>query len=168
MDISMHVEILDIESYTLDEGEIRAVAEMEMHPDVMKWELNNEQKDKSIEWYQEQFTEFFKETPTDPDQFCLVMKVDGTIGGFLGLHRMVDVDRSAGELGAVVHPDFQGLGLGTRLVKAGVEFARAKGFAIAKIETAIDNERILKIARKLGFSEVRRDGTAVHFVKGLS
>jgi RimJ/RimL family protein N-acetyltransferase len=167
-DIKMEVEILNIESYTLNELEIKAVAEMETHPDVRKWEMDDEHEDKSVEWFFEQFTEFFKKTPTDPDQFCLVLKVDGVISGFLGLHRMVDVDRNAGEIGVVVHPDFQGRGLGTQLVKAGIDLAREKGFKIARMETSTANRRLIKLAKKLGFSEFRRDGKSVHYLKDLS
>ncbi|MFX0100012.1 MAG: GNAT family N-acetyltransferase [Candidatus Hodarchaeota archaeon] len=164
----MDIEILDVESYALNEREIKAIAEMETHPDVRKWELDDEHEDKSVDWYFEQFTEFFKSTPTDPDQYCLVLKVNGVIGGFLGVHRMVDTDPDSGEIGVVVHPDFQGHGLGTRLVAAGVELAEKKGFKIARMETSTGNERLIKIAKKLGFSEFQMSEKSVHFLKRFS
>ena len=50
-----------------------------------------------------------------------------------------------------LHPDYQGKGIGTRLLKTSLEFAKKKGFKIALAEAAIENIASVNLAKKCGF-----------------
>jgi len=57
-------------------------------------------------------------------------------------------------LGWGLHPDYQGKGIGTELVKTGLNFARKKGFKIATAEAACENIASIKMAKKCGFKVI--------------
>ncbi len=50
-----------------------------------------------------------------------------------------------------VHPDYQGRGIGTMLLKKALEFAKKKGFKRAEAEMAIKNKGSWELAKKCGF-----------------
>ncbi len=50
-----------------------------------------------------------------------------------------------------VHPDYQGRGVATKLLKASLAFAKKKGFKRAEAEVAVENTASIKLAKKLGF-----------------
>lgn len=60
--------------------------------------------------------------------------------------------RHRGELGWIVHPDYSGQGIATKLVKAILKEAKNRGFKRAEAEAAIENIPSVKLAKKLGFS----------------
>ena len=55
------------------------------------------------------------------------------------------------DIGWVVHPDYQGRGIATDLVRTTLNFAKKKGFKRAEAEIAVPNKASVKIAKKLGF-----------------
>jgi len=50
-----------------------------------------------------------------------------------------------------VHPDYQGKGIGTQLLKFALNFAKKKGYKIATAEAALENVGSIKLGKKLGF-----------------
>lgn len=50
-----------------------------------------------------------------------------------------------------VHPDYCGKGIGTKLLKEALKFAKQKGFKRADAEIAEENIASMKLAKKLGF-----------------
>ncbi|MEK6848576.1 MAG: GNAT family N-acetyltransferase [Nanoarchaeota archaeon] len=90
----------------------------------------------------------------NPENICLVAvdksreKIIGSIfGGFKKDGRL----RHRIELGWGVHPDYQGRGIGTRLLETMLQQAKKKGFKRAEAEMAIENIASWKLALKFGF-----------------
>jgi len=59
--------------------------------------------------------------------------------------------RHIADIGWVVHPDYQGRGIATNLVRTALNFAKKKGFKRAEAEIAVPNKASVKIAKKAGF-----------------
>jgi RimJ/RimL family protein N-acetyltransferase len=55
------------------------------------------------------------------------------------------------DMGWGVHPNYQGNGIGTRLLKESLSYAKKKGFKRAEAEMAIENKGSWKLALKNGF-----------------
>ena len=55
------------------------------------------------------------------------------------------------DIGWVVHPDYQGRGIATKLVRVTLNFAKKKGFKRVEAEIAVPNHVSVKIAKKTGF-----------------
>jgi RimJ/RimL family protein N-acetyltransferase len=55
------------------------------------------------------------------------------------------------DMGWGVHPDYQGKGIGTTLLKESLKYAKKKGFKRAEAEMAIENKGSWKLALKNGF-----------------
>jgi RimJ/RimL family protein N-acetyltransferase len=55
------------------------------------------------------------------------------------------------DMGWGVHPDYQGKGIGTKLLRESLKFAKQKGFKRAEAEAATENIASVKIAKKCGF-----------------
>ena len=71
-----------------------------------------------------------------------------------------------GHVGMGVHPHYRGRGLGTRLLSACLDKARAQGLTRIELEVRADNTHAIHLYRKLGFVEegrmrqaMRIDGT---------
>jgi putative acetyltransferase len=71
-----------------------------------------------------------------------------------------------GHLGIGVHPDYRGRGLGTRLLRACIAKAWAKGLTRIELEARADNLTAIHLYQKLGFAQeaiksrgLRFDGT---------
>ena len=54
-------------------------------------------------------------------------------------------------MGWGIHPDYQGKGIGTKLLKESLRYAKKKGFKRAEAEMAIENKGSWKLALKNGF-----------------
>jgi ribosomal protein S18 acetylase RimI-like enzyme len=63
-----------------------------------------------------------------------------------------------------VDPSARGSGTGTALIEHAIEWMRAEGMAMAKIETLVQNERGQRLYPRFGFREVARQ---IHFVMPL-
>lgn len=77
------------------------------------------------------------------------------------------LDRDAG-IGRIpnlaVHPDYQGQGLGRRLIEAALNHMRKEGLDIAKIETLAQNDVGSSFYPRMGFREVARQ---IHYIRPL-
>nr|WP_281373086.1 GNAT family N-acetyltransferase [Kineococcus aurantiacus] len=87
----------------------------------------------------------------------LAAVVDGAVRGFGAVDLVVQPGRGA-LFGLVVHPAHRSRGLGTALVRALEERARARGARGAVLEVEVDNPRALALYERLGY---RRAGTTV-------
>lgn len=72
------------------------------------------------------------------------------------VHLVEEPDRARAEFAIVISPDCAGRGLGTRLMRRIVSYARDRGIGEVWGSVLPENRRMLDICRALGF-EVRRD-----------
>jgi len=84
------------------------------------------------------FIAFDKDNEKIVGSVCISFKKTGRIR-----HRV--------DLGWGVYPDYQGNGIGTRLLKRAIEYSKKRGFKRAEAEMAIKNKASWKIALKNGF-----------------
>lgn len=78
----------------------------------------------------------------------------------IGVSRLIgDPDRGRGEFSALIHDEFQGKGLGFKLVDMIIGIAQDKGFTEIGGHVSADNHAMLGVAHDLGFTlEGREDG----------
>jgi acetyltransferase len=65
---------------------------------------------------------------------------------------IMEPDFKSGEFAILVHDRYQGKGLGYKLVGMLIEIGREKGLEEIIGEVLMENEKMLKLARKLGFT----------------
>lgn len=53
----------------------------------------------------------------------------------------------------VVHPEWQGRGIGTALMKKALEYAKERGRKIAELWVGVSNQRAINFYKKFGFEE---------------
>lgn len=102
--------------------------------------------------------EVWRERLAEPERgvISLVACAEGEPVGMLGLHTHPDLPRlrHSATLGMAVRDDWQGKGVGTALVRAGVELAdRWMGLTRLELHVYPDNEPALRLYRKFGFEE---------------
>jgi RimJ/RimL family protein N-acetyltransferase len=87
---------------------------------------------------------------TDHLQFLALdgKKVVGSTSGDLGRQRTRHV---VWGIGWGVHPDYQRKGIGTKLLRKLISYAKKRGFRRFEAEVAVENAASLKLARKCGF-----------------
>jgi len=84
--------------------------------------------------------------------FVAVNNDDSRLVGLCGFSFSKDGrGRHIADIGWVVHPDYQGRGIATNLVRTTLNFAKKKGFKRAEAEIAVPNKASVKIAQKTGF-----------------
>jgi acetyltransferase len=77
----------------------------------------------------------------------------------IGVGRLLgDPDRGTGEFTVLVHDEFQGKGLGFKLVDLVIGIAEEKGFVDVFGLITADNERMLALTGELGFQVVSTEG----------
>ena len=76
---------------------------------------------------------------------------------FLGVGRIIASTRNRAELAVVVADDYQGKGLGGRLVASLLDFARERKFASVYALILPENTPMINLARKFGFRTVSED-----------
>lgn len=77
---------------------------------------------------------------------------EGTRRRIIGIGRLIiEPDFRSGEYAVLVHDDYQGKGLGYKLVDLIIGIAQDKGLEEIYGQVLTENERMLKMARKLGF-----------------
>lgn len=89
----------------------------------------------------------------------LVAEVDGRVVGSLGLQTFPNRPRRrhTGSIGMSVHDDWQGQGVGTALMRAGVELAdNWLNLTRLELEVYTDNEPAVRLYERFGFE---REGT---------
>jgi len=128
------------------------VVEMHLHPEIRKWNKYHQRyirgdAGKSLQ----AFRRFFDRLPKDRNQLFLLAKLDGKVVGFLGIHRFEEPRGHVGDVGIEVHPDHQGKGIGTKLLRAGIKLARRRGFKRLEVDTLATNIAMRKSAERAGF-----------------
>ena len=124
----MDLEILDVSQITLSIEDIRRVTEMEIHPEVRKWDICAETERSSGQDLQASIKGFFEKARKDENQLCLLAKLDGNVVGWLGIHRLDKPKRHVGDVEIAVIPIINEEEIGTELLKVGIILARKRGF----------------------------------------
>ena len=71
----------------------------------------------------------------------------------IGVARLfMNPDLTSGEVAVLVHDRFQGKGLGYKLVEVLIEIARERGLEDIRADVLTENEKMLRIFRRLGFT----------------
>jgi acetyltransferase len=100
----------------------------------------------------------------DYNRHMALVLVDHGIPGKVAIYGVVrlieDPDRTCAEFAIVVDNDLTGRGLGTFLLQRIIDYARDRGIGEIYGDVLHDNERMLKLCRKLGFKSSRTAGDA--------
>lgn len=150
----MSLEIIDAKKVPLNDEDIRMIAEIETHPEVRKWDMDVFSHSNDLETNIRGFKKFFEGLPKNDDQLCLAAKKDGKAVGWIGIHRFSahgPLKKHVGDVGIAVHPNYWNQGIGTELMKAGVELARKAGFKRLEAGTLATNRAMRRIAEKAGY-----------------
>ncbi len=94
--------------------------------------------------------------------YLLVACVEGEVVGALGLETYPTRPRRrhVGSVGMMVRDDWQGKGVGTALMQAGVDYAdKWLNLSRLELEVYVDNEPALRLYKKFGFAT---EGRLVH------
>ena len=90
----------------------------------------------------------------NPDFYCFVAidkEIDKVIGSSTAFFKKEGRLRHRAELAWSIHPDYQGKGISTKVVKEILKFLKKKGFKKIEAECAIKNIASWKMAKKCGF-----------------
>jgi ribosomal-protein-alanine N-acetyltransferase len=146
---TLNLEILNAKRNPLADEDVRAIVDIECHPQVRVWlyGYGNSTFQKELRDYQE----FFKKLPKNRKADILIAKFNGRTVGFLGLWKLGVNMHHVASIGVSVHPDYWGQGVATQLIKSAIELARVNGFRRLEIETLLENVPMKRITEQLGF-----------------
>jgi GNAT superfamily N-acetyltransferase len=101
------------------------------------------------------------EPPIDVDKQAASWQLDATLVAFapgevVGLIFVIESSFGFGEIGMMVAADWRGRGVGTALVAAAIEWARARGLHKLTLGVFPHNEAAIALYRKFGFAEEGR------------
>ncbi len=103
--------------------------------------------------------DFIRERAANPPKnfFNLVAEVDGRAVGSLGLHLFEARRAHVAGLGMMIHPDYQGVGVGSALMQACVDLA-ANWLQVRRLELEVypDNAPAIALYEKFGFAHEGR------------
>jgi RimJ/RimL family protein N-acetyltransferase len=139
--------IVDARFYKFRDENFWMLAEIEFHPEVMRWNIEPYKGDKTEMYHA--FKESIERLQAEKDKIFLVGKLGGEVVGFVGVRIKNEGLKRVGNVGISVHPNHWGRGIGTSLLKAAVERAKAEGFSRLELETIASNIAMLKVAQKL-------------------
>ena len=143
------LEIINTRQQRLTDSDIRAVAEIEEHPEIGKWDIPAYGGD-----VQKAFIGFKKWLGSISSSEFLVAKLDGHVVGFATIHRIegeIGEMFHVGEISIAVHPNFQRKGIGTELVKASVNLAKTRRFERLEADILANNNAAVGLVKKGGF-----------------
>jgi RimJ/RimL family protein N-acetyltransferase len=140
------LKIIDGRNYSFSDEELRMLAEIETHPEVMKWNIDVHTNDADKMYHL--FRKAVKRLPKDKNQIFLVAELNSKVVGFLGVRQK---SKHIGDVGISIHPDYWNKGIGTALLNAGIEKAKDKGLVKLEAETVATNKAMIRIAEKAGF-----------------
>lgn len=95
--------------------------------------------------------ESFWQEAIHPDTIYLVIEVKGEIQGYMGVWHIGD---EAHITNVAIHPDYQHLKLGTKMVKTMLEICQSEKIRAATLEVRPSNEPALNLYKKFGFRSV--------------
>ena len=112
----------------------------------------------------EQERQFLKEKTESRNEVEIVAVVDHAVVGTAGLEAAGSKYkiRHRAEFGISVAKAFWGLGIGSALVKACIECAKAAGYLQLELNVVAANERAVSIYKKAGFIEYGRNPRGFH------
>ena len=101
------------------------------------------------------------EPPIDVERLAASWELDGTLvalaaGGIVGELRVEPSWFGFGEIGMMVAADWRGRGVGTALVAASIDWARARGLHKLTLSVFPHNDAAIALYRKFGFVEEGR------------
>jgi len=97
-----------------------------------------------------------------PDDHVFVAEVDGQIVGTAGLHVGDRRRRHTASIGMGVHDQFQGRGIGRKLLEALLDVAdNYLGLVRVELEVMPDNERAIHLYESVGFEHEGRKRKAI-------
>lgn len=145
----MALEIINTRNQKISDRDIRALAEIEEHPEIAKWGIPAFGGD-----VEKAFAGFKKSLSRVTGDEFLVAKLDGRVVGFAGIHRLegeAGEMSHVGEIGIAVHPSFQRKGIGTQLLKSCVDLAKTRRFERLEADTLTHNKAMKRLLDKMGF-----------------
>jgi len=145
----LRFEIVNAKEMPPNDDEVRAIVEIECHPEVREWLI--EYVGWNLEKEVEAYKRFFKNLPHNRRAEILLAKHNGRVVGFLGLWRLGRYAEHVASLGVSVHPDYWGLGVATRLVRFAVKMAKREELRRLEIETMSENMAMRRVAEKSRF-----------------
>jgi RimJ/RimL family protein N-acetyltransferase len=101
------------------------------------------------------------EPPVDVDALAVGWRIDGTLialsqGAVIGEIRVDPSWMGFGEIGMMVATDWRGRGVGSALLAAAIDWARARGLHKLALSVFPHNQAALALYRKFGFVEEGR------------
>ena len=142
------LKIIDARKHRLTDKEFRELADMEVHPQVVKWNISAFAGD--VNRVFAAFKKSIENISETQDEFLVAILKERVVG-FAGIHRLKEEKKHVGEVGITVHPDFQRSGIGTKLLKACVNLAEVRGFKRLEADTLAHNIAMRRILEKTGF-----------------
>lgn len=102
----------------------------------------------------EQEKDFLRRANEDPRSAMIAAFVEGILAGNVGVSPVNSFEkyRHRAEMGLSVKKAYWGRGIGTALMEAAIEFARAVGYEQIELEVMGDNSGALSLYKKLGFT----------------
>ena len=86
----------------------------------------------------------------------------------IGVARLImNQDLTSGELAVLVQDKFQGKRLGTKFIEMLIEIARERGLEDVRADVLAENESMLKVFSRLGFTTQRVPGGTIEAVLKL-
>jgi mycothiol synthase len=109
------------------------------HPEQSEWDLDTLKARETEGWF-------------DPEGF-LLHEDDGRLAGFCWTKVHADEDPPLGEIYVIAtDPDFQGRGLGGRLVLAGLAHLAGRGLTVGMLYVDAGNTRAVRLYENIGFT----------------
>lgn len=105
---------------------------------------------------------FIEKSRKEPNQLCIIAEVGGCIVAMLNVHASPKKRlRHIGEFGITVRKDHWGQGIGTKLVEAMLDWARAsKLLRKLNLKVQVNNTTAIRLYERFGFEKegrIRRD-----------
>ena len=132
------------------EIEVRAAEERDRHPLALLFAAVAEERDGIA-----------AEPPIDVDKRAASWRMDGMLvalagGEIVGQLHVEATPWGYGELGMMVAADWRGRGVGTALVRAAIDWSRARGLHKLSLSVFPHNDAAIALYRKFGFVEEGR------------